>query len=241
MLADTALQVAGSSGIGAGLGAYGGQLFMFRFVQGRVDELADFFLETVAAMPTIEPLRVAVLVMLVELGDVAGAAERFVQERAHGFGTPCGEGQLSVLLDLADVAVDLGDVDAAGELLEHIAPFGTRMSFVSAIAPRAAARSVGRLCGLLGRTDEAEEAFTLSLSLDGRFDNVYWLGRTHVERAEMYARRGDPGDLERVEHDLEAALEYAARCGGVVDRAACRPCPCRRRLTRRLCVLHRVA
>jgi class 3 adenylate cyclase/tetratricopeptide (TPR) repeat protein len=214
-LADTALQIASSSGIGAGTGAYGGQLFMLRFVQGRIDELADFFLATVAAMPTIEPLRVLVLVMLVELGDVASAAERFAEERARGFGAPCGEGQLAVLLQLADVAVDLGDADAAAELLALIAPFGSRISFTIAVAPRAAARSVGRLCGLLGRTDEAEEAFALSLSLDGRFDNVYWLGRTHVERAEMYARRGEPGDRERAERDLDAALEFAARCEGV--------------------------
>jgi tetratricopeptide (TPR) repeat protein len=213
-IANAALELAGTAGLTSGMGAYGGQLFMLRFIQGRIDELVDFFLDAVAAMPAIEPLRVAVIVMLNELGDFEGAAERLAQERSRGF-TSGGEGLLNSQIDLADVAVDLGDLDVAAMLLDRMAPAASRMAFVTAVAPRPVARAVGRLEGALGRYDQAEAAFATALELCERFGAVYWAGRTHVERAEMYARRADPGDRERAERDLDAALQFAARCQGV--------------------------
>ena len=214
--ADAGLSVANAAGIAAGMSIYGGQLFMLRFMQGRADELAEFLIEMSAAMPAIEPLRVVVLVLLVELGDLELAAEKLAQERAHGFTSyGSGEGRLSILGDLADVAVDLRELDAAGELLELLAPFASQMTYLNAVAPRPVARGVARLAGVLGRHVEAEHAFETAIELCARFGEVYWAGRTHVERAQMYARQGAAGDRERAERDLDAALEFAARCQGV--------------------------
>jgi hypothetical protein len=77
------------------------------------------------------------------------------------------------------------------------------------------ARAAARVAALLGRDDEAEQLFATALELCDRFGAVYWAGRTHVERAEMYARRGAPGDRERAERDLAEALAFAAQCQGV--------------------------
>jgi class 3 adenylate cyclase/tetratricopeptide (TPR) repeat protein len=213
-LADAALELANAAGIPAGIGIYGGQLFDLRFIQGRMDELSDFFVEAVAAMPTIEPLRVGVVTLLLEIGDTAGAAERFEFERDLGFAYG-GAGRLQNLKHLADAAVGLGHVDAAGTLLELTVPYREQMVFVHAIAPDPMARAVARLCALLGRDDDAQQLFATALELCERFGAVYWAGRTHVERAEMYARRGASGDRDLAEGDLAKALEYAARCQGV--------------------------
>jgi hypothetical protein len=155
-----------------------------------------------------------VIVMLLETGDVAGAAERFERERETGFAY-LGVGRFQILATLADVAVDLAHQEAAAELLELVLPYRERMTFVHAIAPHPTARVAARLAALLGRYDDAEQLFATALELCGRFGAVYWAGRTHVERAEMYVRRKAPGDRERAERDLIEALAFAARCQGV--------------------------
>jgi class 3 adenylate cyclase/tetratricopeptide (TPR) repeat protein len=213
-LADAALALAGSAGIPAGLPVYGGQLVNIRSAQGRVDEVIDFFVEAAEAAPMIEPLRVGVIVLLLEVGDVARARERFERERASNF-VYSPSGRLQILASAADSAVDLDDTDAAALLLDRLVRHQDRLVYALAISPHPVARAVARLAALLGRDDEAEAAFATALELCERFGAVYWAGRTHVERAEMYARRGNPGDRERAKRDLEAALEFAARCGGV--------------------------
>ncbi len=213
-LADAALALAESAGISAGLPVYGGQLVNLRFVQGRVDEVIAFFVEAAEAAPMIEPLRVGVIVLLLEVGDVAAARERFERERARDFiFSP--SGRLQILADVADAAVDLGDRDAAALLLDRLARHQDRIVYALAISPHPLARVVARLAAFLGRDEEAERAFTSALARCERLGAPYWAGRTHAERAEMYARRGAAGDRERAERDLEEALRLASQCGAV--------------------------
>jgi class 3 adenylate cyclase/tetratricopeptide (TPR) repeat protein len=213
-LADAALALADSAGIPAGLPVYGGQLVNLRFPQGRVDEVIDFFVDAAEAAPMIEPLRVGVIVLLLEIGDVAGARERFERELVRDF-VYSPSGRLQVLADAADTAVDLGERDAAALLLDRLARHQDRIVYALAISPHPLARVVARLAALLGRDDEAERAFTTALAHCERLGAPYWAGRTHAERAEMYARRGAAGDRERAERDLEEALRLASQCGAV--------------------------
>ena len=213
-LADAGLALAESAGIPAGLPAYGGQLVNLRFVQGRVDEVIEFFVEAAEAAPMIEALRVGVIVLLLEVGDVAGARERFERERARDF-VYSPSGRLQILADAADTAVDLGEREAAALLLDRLARHQNRIVYALAISPHPVARAVARLAALLGRDEEAERAFTTALADCDRLSAPYWTGRTYAERAEMYARRGAAGDRERAERDLEEALRLASQCGAV--------------------------
>jgi tetratricopeptide (TPR) repeat protein len=213
-LADAGLALAESAGIAAGLAVYGGHLVNLRFVQGRVDEVIDFFVEAAEAAPMIEPLRVGVIVLLLEMGDVAGARERFERELARDF-VYSPSGRLQILADAADSAVDLGERDAAALLLDRLARHQDRIVYALAISPHPLARAVARLAALLDRDDEAERAFTVALAHCERLGAPYWAGRTHAERAEMYVRRGAAGDRDRAERDLEVALGFASQCGAV--------------------------
>ncbi len=213
-LAEAALELATAVDIAAGMGVYGGQLVSLRFIQGRVDEVIAFFVEAAEAMPTIEPLRLAVIVLLIETGDIVAASARFEYERDRGFHYSM-TGEVQTLVDAADCAVNLGDREAAGVLFERLARFGEQVAFTHAVAPNPVARARARLAALLGRHDEAEDAFALALTQCGRLAAPYWAARTHAERAEMYARRDAAGDRERAERDLEAALRLASQCGAV--------------------------
>jgi hypothetical protein len=159
-------------------------------------------------------LRVGVIIQLLATGDIVGATERFEQERAQGF-VYAMTGGVQILSDAADCAVELDDREAAAVILERLEPHRGRIVFTHAIAPHPIDRARARLAALLGHDEDAEQSFEVALGHCERLGAPYYAARTHVERAEMYARRGAPGDRDRAERDLEAALEFAARCEGV--------------------------
>ncbi len=194
--ADAALALATRAGFTEGFGTYGGQLADIRTAQGRADEIAEFFIEAAMAMPTIEPLRAAVIPMCLAIGDVAGARERFEQERAANFEFSYSVGWYNTMESIVDAAVDLGDRPAAAILIESTRPYVGRMVYTHAVAPRPFARAIGRLAGLLGHDEEAHAAFATALAGCDRLGAPYWKARTLVDRAEWLLRRNGPGDTE---------------------------------------------
>jgi class 3 adenylate cyclase len=220
--AEDALALANRAGIGDGFAVYGGQLFYIRLMQDRLDELVELFVEAVEATPTIEALRVGVVTMLLEIGDLAAARERFANERAHDFTYGKRTQWYLCMADMADAAVDLDDRDAAGTLFDRLRPYADRIAFVHAVPARLIARPLARVAGLLGRDDEAEQLFDLALAQSERLESPYWIGRTRLDRAELFLRDGT-GDHERAEADIAEASRLAVECGaGALERRAVR-------------------
>jgi class 3 adenylate cyclase len=213
-IADDALALATRAGIAEGLGTYGGQLHNIRVAQGRAAELAEFFVGAADAMPQIEPLRTAVVTVLLEVGDLDAAHERFARERAEGFTFARTVGWFNCMESTSDACVELGDRESAQLLLSQLRPFTDRLLASIAIAPRPVARYAGRLAGLLGLDDEAGTCFATALTLCDRLGGApYWRARTLVDRAEWLRRRGAPGDIERANSDVDAALALAESIG----------------------------
>jgi len=212
-LADEALALATRAGFEVGLGVYGGQLLEIRDAQGRTAEIVEFFVAAAETMPAIDALRTAVIRLLVLNGDEAAARERFAQERATSFVYGAPQGWLNAMENVADASADLADREAAEVLADLMRPYARRMLASHAIACRPLARATARLAALLGRDDEAEELFTAAIELCDRLGAPYWKARTLLDRAEMCLRRGGPGDAQRADADIDAALALATPIG----------------------------
>jgi hypothetical protein len=218
--ADEALALANRADISDGFAVYGGQLFVIRMMQGRLDELVELFVAAVEATPTLEALRVAVVTMLIELGDLDGARERFAYERESGFSYVPRSQWYMCMTDMADAAVDLDDREAAAVLLDRLRPYVDRIAFSHAVPPRLIARPAARLAALIGLEDEAERFFALALAQADRLDSPHLIARTHLDRAEMFVRNGT-GDRERAAHDVNDASNVLAEFGaGSLERRA---------------------
>ncbi|GMU77634.1 MAG: hypothetical protein AMXMBFR46_04330 [Acidimicrobiia bacterium] len=212
-LADQALALATSAGFAAGFGVYGGQLYDVRTAQGRGGEIVDFFVDAAEAMPMIEALRTAVILLLITTGARAQARERYERERADGFEYPMTSQWYNTIDSVADAAVDLADRAGAEVLLARMRPYSGHLAAPLAVSPRPLARSIGRLAGLLGLDGEADAAFTAALDLCERLGSPFWTARTLVDRAEWLSRRGAPGDSARADADIDAALDLADQIG----------------------------
>ncbi len=69
-------------------GAYGGFLYVIRLQQGRLDEIADPFIDAARDNPSIAVLRASVTAMLTHLGRVDEGNERLRAEASADFDFP---------------------------------------------------------------------------------------------------------------------------------------------------------
>ena len=214
--------------------------FLFTDLVGSTALASRLGPDAAEAAPMIEPLRVGVIVLLLEVGDVAGARERFERERARELRVqPVGTAPDSCRR--CRHRGGPGREEAAALLLDRLARHQDRIVYALAISPHPVARRGRPSRRALGRHEEAEHAFTTALADCERLGAPYWTGRTYAERAEMYARAaraGDPG-ARRARPRRRTAARVAVRRDR--SRASRRTCPCRAGLIRRLRVLHRVA
>ena len=84
-----------------------------RRMQGRLDEIMDFFLEIARANPSVAALRVAIPFMLCELGRVEEARENLAVEAALGFELPYDSLWLHGMGRYLEAAAIVGDSSAA--------------------------------------------------------------------------------------------------------------------------------
>ena len=91
------------------MGAFGAILMHVRMLQGRLDEIADFFLDVARDNPSISVLRASVVFMLCELGRLDEARERIAAEAAAGFDFPYDDHVASAMCRFADAAATVGD------------------------------------------------------------------------------------------------------------------------------------
>ena len=85
------VELASAAGVPEALAVFGGLLYYIRLHQGRLDEIADLFIEAGCDNPSIASLRSAVTLMLSELGRTDEVRERLSAEAANGFHFPTTE------------------------------------------------------------------------------------------------------------------------------------------------------
>jgi hypothetical protein len=125
---------------------------------------------------------------------------------------------------LAETCAELGDAEPAEALLAILDEGPGRVALLETghLSGGAVDLFRGGLLVLLGRLDEAVDAYERAEALNRRLDARCWLARTHIGLASALVARDRPGDRERAADLAERAGRDARELGmpAVVARAA---------------------
>jgi class 3 adenylate cyclase/tetratricopeptide (TPR) repeat protein len=202
--------------------AYGAHLYEIRLQQGRVDEIADLFIQAADANRAIPALRAAVVAMYCVLGRLDEALVLFEPDVANGFvDIPRDVVWTTTMAHYGDSAVNLGHHQAAQLLYDKMRPFADLVVFPTGPILGAFARPVGRLAHLLGHQQDAESFFRSALSINERLEAPFWIARTKLDFADLLADGAHPGDVEKAREMVGEALGVGQQYGygGLVPRA----------------------
>jgi hypothetical protein len=195
--------------------SYGLQLYVLRWLQGRLDEIEDLVHGSVERFPTYFVWRCIGAHTAATLGKEAEARAAFEALAEGEFSAvPYDEEWLVSMALLAETAVALRDARAASVLYELLDPFGDRIATSTPeISIGSVSRYLGALATTLERWEDAERHFEGALELNERIGALSWLALTRRDYAEMLVARGAPHDRERVDDLLGSARELADELG----------------------------
>jgi class 3 adenylate cyclase/tetratricopeptide (TPR) repeat protein len=220
---ERTLQVGTAAGTPDALGAYGGLLFVIREHQGRLDEIADFFLDVARDNPSIAVLRATIPHMLGMLGRIEEARERLDMEAVTEYEFPRDVTWLNSQSDLLDAAATAGDRAAARTLVDRVAPFDTQVvSPATALLKGAIARPLARAATLLGDYDRAEAWIAIAHDIHARLQAPFYVALGQLDHADLCLERHADGDMDRARSLATTATATAAEYGyrALVSRAA---------------------
>jgi class 3 adenylate cyclase/tetratricopeptide (TPR) repeat protein len=219
---NDALELGTAAGEPERLGAFGGFLFAIRQYQGRIDEIAEVFLDAARDSPSIAALRSAVIQMLCEIGRLDEARERLAAEASSGFDFPYDGTWLSAMANLLDAAAIIQDHAVARTLVERVAPYANHViALGGSMVNGATARPLARAATILGDYDQAEAWFAIAHDIHGRLQAPFWTALGQLDHADLCLARRADGDLERARDLATTAAATAAEygCAGLTKRA----------------------
>ncbi len=184
-------------------------LFLIRYEQGRLGELAELFAERVAAVPNLLSGPAGLAVILCELDRLDEATEHYERIVGHLDDLPVDTQWMLVVPWCAVVCAQLGDRPRARLLFDLLGPCASEVMFGAFIPVGAKAHYLALLATTLGDFDEAERRFADAATTHERIDAPHWLARTRLEWARMLLRRDRPGDTQRAQDLLGQALTIA--------------------------------
>jgi class 3 adenylate cyclase/tetratricopeptide (TPR) repeat protein len=220
--AEHALELGMSAGRPEALATFGGQLFLIRQHQGRLDEMADLLIDAARDNPSIAALRATVALLMCEVGRTSEASERLADEARHGFEFPHDSIYLSALTNLAEAAALTRHQESARLLLERLTPFATHVLCAPPIVTGSVARPLARAATMLGNYDQAEQWFAIAHDIHTKLQAPYWTAFGQLDHADMCLARQADGDVERA-RDLTTTAAATAKeygCAGLTTRAA---------------------
>jgi class 3 adenylate cyclase len=219
---DRALDIGLRAGIPDAFGVHGGILFSIREHQGRLDELADFFIDVAQENPSITSLRFAVPRLHASLGRYDAAAETLTVEAAGGFAVPFNNMWMDCMASLLEAVAAVTDEAAARVLVERVAPYAEHVIAPAAVLIRGAmARPLACAATMLGEYDRAEHWFAITHDIHRRLQAPFWVARGQLDHADLCLARRADGDLERARDLVSTAAATAAEYGlaGLTQRA----------------------
>ncbi len=198
------------------IAAFGGQLLIIRWQQGRVHELRKLVETSRNNEPGVQ-LWTAVLAFIdSEAGDRTAARALLEQLAADRFSALTREDSGLVVLILASlICARVGDGIRAEQLFELLDQYRGRNIVVSegVASVGAAAGYLGMLATTARRFDDAEELLRESVELNAKMGGRPWLARSQYDLARVLLSRRRPGDRREASQLLRAALGIA-RDGG---------------------------
>jgi hypothetical protein len=106
-------------------------------------------------------------------------------------------------------------------VFEQLAPFADQWLYTDVATSGPISRSLGDLCAILGRYDEADAYFTHAAASSARAGASFFAARTDLSWGRMLAERGAPGDEAKARDLLNKAQSVATTSGyGNVERRA---------------------
>ena len=191
------LELGISAGKTEALAIFGGMLYLVRQHQGRVDEMADLFIDAARDNPSIASLRAIVPLLMCEVGRTGEAAESARRRSPPGLRLPARH-------HLPRRAHLVGRGRRAHPTR------GERTQSCSNSSPRSpptycapgptvsgsVARPLARAATMLGDYDQAEQWFATAHDIHTKLQAPFWTATGQLDHAELcLARRGE-GDIE---------------------------------------------
>jgi len=221
-------------------GWYGAQLVAIRWLEGRGAELLPRLGDMVSA-PTVaerSPGFVAALAVLAaSAGDGTASRAALACLRSAGLrAVPSSSIWLATMLGVCEAAHALGDVDAAAEAYELLAPYAELpiMASLGVACYGSAHRPLGLAAWTMGRLDAAVAHLEAAVAADLAIANIPRHAVDLAALADALDQRGGPADTARAAEIRRAAIDEAQRAGmtALADRweppIAATPVACRR-------------
>jgi class 3 adenylate cyclase/tetratricopeptide (TPR) repeat protein len=206
-------------------GVYGIQMFSIRREQGRLAEVAPIVKRLIDEKPDEKAWLPGFALIAADLGFQEPARRRLRELAETGFDMPFDAKRSTSLSYVSEVAIMLGDTDAAARLYELMSVYRhmTITAGIVTVCYGAASRYLGMLAATLGDVDKAEAHFQHALELNERMRARPWLAHTKAEYALLLRRRAGRGDGERAETLANEAWETAAELDMVLLKRRLQP------------------
>jgi class 3 adenylate cyclase len=212
--AEAAMQAGLDAGIPEALGQYGGVLFEIRRQQGRLVEIAEFFIQAAIDNPSMEILRIAIAVLHLDLGALDAARDAFsVLVRSDFAEIPRDQTELLALMHCGELAARLRDSRAGDLVYPRLITHEHEIASPGAVVTGAVARVLGLLDHARGDFETGVAHFELALDLSRRLEAPFWIALTQIDYAVLLRDRGASGDAERADTMTAEALAAARRYG----------------------------
>jgi DNA-binding CsgD family transcriptional regulator len=198
------------------IAAFGGQLLVIRWQQGRLEELRSLIESSHRSQPGVA-LWAAVLAFIEsEGGNLSAARTLFEELAADRFDLASREDSGLVVLVLCSlVCAGLGDGLRAEQLYERLLPYEGRNIVVSegVASVGAASLYLGVLSAASRRMHDAERHFRAAIEFNGRVRGKPWLAHAQFELAVLLLSRRRAGDRREASDLLRKALGLARDAG----------------------------
>jgi len=187
-------------------------IFTLRREQARLRELGPIAAMFVRQNAEAAIWRPGLALLYAEAGDIAAARAVFADLAADDFGSLPRDGRWATcLMYLAEVCVALGDRNRASMLYRLLLPWKGHNIVMG--GGTGCWGSSDRFLGLLATTEarwqDAERHFLDALAMNERVGALAPLAHTHCDFADMFSRRGCPGDLAKASAHFHEAGERA--------------------------------
>jgi DNA-binding SARP family transcriptional activator len=183
--------------------------------RGGMDALEPELRTLAAEHPPRPVFRCAHVHLLARIGRVDEASRDLADLARDGFtALPFDQEWLCATSFLADTAALVDNAQAAAELYTLLAPWGGfTVADPSESLRGSLQRDLGLLAGVLERWDDAVAHFEAALEANERMGMRPWFARTQENYGRMLRLRAAPGDMERAEELLTAALAAYRKLG----------------------------
>ncbi len=176
--------------------------------RGSLEEVEPEIFDLVAEHPARPVFRCALTHLYARLGRLPEAKRALNDLAKDDFSTlPFDQEWLYGMSMLAETSALLGDTDSASVLYRLLVPWAT---FNVADHPDGMRGSLSRYLGILATTarrwEDAEQHFGDALAMNTRMGARPWLAHTQHDYAQLLLARDGPGDRERAQELLDAAL-----------------------------------